>query len=140
MKGKSFVIMLAFAVGLPAFILYNIFLHDSSPKADGTPGFEGYRTQIEGFQSPDYKVLGVIDEGGQIRVNAAVAEPGRDPLEVRIQTTNALYDMQSLLGRDISISVWTYRSTEARPDDLLGMAFFRSLTEQQGYKSAEELR
>ncbi len=132
--------MLAIALGLPAIILYNIFFHDSAPTVVATPGFDEYQRQIGTYSSPDNEVLGVIDEGGQIRVNVLVRNPSSDALDTRIQATNLLYDMQSLVGREISISVWTYRSEAARPGDLLGMAFFRSLTEQQGYKSAEELR
>lgn len=132
--------MLLLALGLPAFIIYNIFLYNPAPSFKATPGFEKYQSQILNFQSRDYEVIGVIDEGGQVRVNVALANPTEDPLETRIQATNALYDMQSLLGRELSVSVWTYRSREARPSDLQGMAFFRALTEQQGYKSAEELR
>ncbi len=140
MKLKSGAIMLAIALGLPAIILYNIFFHNSAPAPVATPGFEEYKSQIESFSDPDNRVLAVIDEGGQIRVNVLVGQPSEDALDTRIQATNLLYDMQSLVGREISISVWTYRSQAARPGDLLGMAFFRSLTEQQGYKSAEELR
>ncbi len=141
MKLKSGAIMLAIALGLPAIILYNIFFHDAGPvKVVATPGFEEYKRQIESYSHPDNQILNVIDEGGQIRVNVLVKNPSQDRLDTRIQATNLLYDMQSLVGREISISVWTYRAEAARPGDLLGMAFFRSLTEQQGYKSAEELR
>ncbi len=140
MKGKSLAFMLALAVGLPAFIVYNIFFQSPAPQFGPIKGFDQYKQAIEGINSPDYQVLGVIDEGALVRVNILSASPSNDPLETRIQTTNALYDVQSRIGREISVAVWNYRSAEAEPSSLLGMAFYHALAEQLTYKTPDDFK
>ncbi len=143
MKGKSFVLMLLIAVGLPAFIFYNIFLQTPdgpAPRFGPIEGFDRYKQAIEGIESPHYQVLSVIDEGALVRVNILSGSPSPDQLENRIQTTNALYDVQSRIGKELSLSVWNYTSPDAEDSSLLGMAFYHALAEQTTYKTADELR
>lgn len=140
MKTKPLLVMLAIGVGLPAFIIYNIFFQTPAPRFGPIEGFDQYKQSIEQIASPDYRVLGVIDEGAVLRVNILSIQPAADDLERRIQTTNALYDVQSRIGKDISVSVWNFSSAEAERSSLLGMAFYHALAEQTTYKTPEDLR
>ena len=85
------------------------------------------------------EVLGVSDEGGSLRVNVWFQNPPSGRSEVRIQTLNTLYDVQSIVGQQLSASVWIYRAPAAERAALQGLAFFRALTGQTVFKHADEL-
>lgn len=103
---------------------------------------------VEGFQElkdillrthGDYQVLDVIDEGRMLRVDITPEILPADRFETRIQATNILYDLQTHTGKDLSVSVWLYRSSRRQDADLLGMAFYHALTEQVVFKTPEEI-
>jgi hypothetical protein len=52
---------------------------------------------------------------------------------------NALYEMQAAVGKEVSISVWLYRTDQIQRSELLGMAYYRVLTEQTIFKLPEEI-
>ncbi len=139
MKSKSFFIMLILGVGIPAIIIYNIFFQTPPATYGSIEGFAEYERQILSLNSTDYEVLSVIDEGALVRVNIRANNPASDRLDARIQTTNALYDVQSLLGKELSVSVWNYTAGDASRSSLQGMAFYHALSEQTTFKDPDEL-
>ncbi len=131
--------VLVIAVGLPAFIFYSIFSGDPSPEMRPIANFETYQRDITRLSNDRYQVLGVIDQEGLLRVNVWFENPLSSRAEVRIQALNTLYDVQSVVGRKLSASVWIYRAPVAERSALQGLAFFRALTGQTVFKHADEL-
>ena len=139
MSTKVILPVLAIGVGLPAFIFYSIFPGDPRPEMRPIPNFENYQKDITRLSNNRYQVLGVTDEGGLLRVNVWFQNPLSSRSEVRIQALNTLYDVQSVVGRKLSASVWIYRAPIAERSALQGLAFFRALTGQTMFKHADEL-
>ncbi len=139
MSMKAVVLLLLIAIGLPLFIFYSIFFQSPAVPLEGLAGFEGYKTRILEMSPSAYEILSVADEGLAVRVDILILEPDPGPMGARIQATNALYDIQTVVGRDVSVAVWTYSTAPPSRSSLLGMAFFRALTEQQFFKSPSEL-
>ncbi len=131
--------VLAIAVGLPAFIFYSIFSGGPGPEMRPIANFENYQRNITRLSNDRYQVLGVIDEGASLRVNVWFQNSLSSRSEVRIQALNTLYDVQSVVGRKLSASVWIYRAPIAERSALQGLAFFRALTGQTVFKHADEL-
>ncbi len=131
--------VLVIAVGLPALIFYSIFFGGPRPEMRPIANFENYQKDITRLSSDRYQVLGVIDQGGLLRVNVWFQNPLSSRSEVRIQALNTLYDVQSVVGRKLSASVWIYRAPIAERSALQGLAFFRALTGQTVFKHADEL-
>jgi len=134
------ILMMLLGLGLPALIMYSVFQQGEPEKAfQPIPDFENLRSQILALGKSDYRVLSVADEDGWLRVNILLLEPSGERMETRIRTTNALYDVQSIAGRDLSVSVWSYRNRQLRKTDLEGLVFYSSVSEQLVFKTAEEL-
>ncbi len=131
--------VLAIGIGLPAFIFYSIFSSGPRPEMAPIANFESYRRDVTRLSNDRYQVLGVIDEGSLLRVNVWFRNPISSRPEVRVQALNTLYDVQSVVGRDVSASVWMYRSAAPQRSELQGLAFFRALTGQTVFKHADEL-
>ncbi|MFQ5740696.1 MAG: hypothetical protein ACE5JX_16960 [Acidobacteriota bacterium] len=128
-----------FAIGVPALVLYTLFYRGGEVQAPSIEGFSSYESEIMELRSDHYRVLGVEDEGGWLRVNVVLTSLPTDRLEARMQATNALYDVQSLVGRELSASIWAYSSDKIEKSNLKGMAFYHALTEQYNFKTADEL-
>lgn len=131
--------VLLIAVSLPALIFYSIFFGGPRPEMKPIANFENYQREITRLSNSRYQVLGVIDEGGSLRVNVWFQDPPSGRLDVRIQTLNTLYDVQSIVGQELSASVWIYRAPAPERAALQGLAFFRALTGQTVFKHADEL-
>ena len=69
MSARVILPVLVIAVGLPAFIFYSIFSGDPRPEMRPIANFENYQKDITRLSNDRYQVLGVIDEGGLLRVN-----------------------------------------------------------------------
>ena len=139
MSARAILSVLVIAVGLPALIFYSIFFTGPRPEMRPIVNFEHYQKEITRLSNNRYQVLGVSDEEGSLRVNVWFQNPPSGRSEVRIQTLNTLYDVQSIVGRELSVSVWIYRAPAAERAALQGLAFFRALTGQTVFKHADEL-
>ena len=139
MSARAVLPVLVIAVGLPSLIFYSIFLGGDRPEMRPITHFENYQREITRLSNDRYQVLGVSDQGGSLRVNVWFRNPLSGRSEVRIQTLNTLYDVQSIVGRELSVSVWIYRAPAAERAALQGLAFFRALTGQTVFKHADEL-
>ncbi len=139
MSARAILPVLVIAVGLPALIFYSIFFGSPRPEMRPIANFENYQKAITGLSSDRYQVLGVSDEGGSLRVNVWFRNPPSQRPDVRIQTLNTLYDVQSVVGQELSVSVWIYRAPATERAALQGLAFFRALTGQTVFKHADEL-
>ena len=94
---------------------------------------------VEGFAKLErnhYRVWGVEDDHGVLKVNVVLKPPTQDPAEVKRLTLNTLYDLQTIVGTDLNLSAWSYTEPQG---ELLGMSFYSSLTEQSHFKSASEI-
>ncbi len=139
MSARAILPILVIAVGLPALIFYSIFFGGPRPEMRPISNFKNYQMEINRLSNDRYQVLGVSDEGGSLRVNVWFRNPPSGRSEVRIQTFNTLYDVQSIVGQELSASVWIYRAPAAERTALQGLAFFRALTGQTVFKHADEL-
>ena len=139
MSARAIVPVLVIAVGLPALIFYSIFTGGPRPEMRPITNFENYQKEITRLSNERYQVLGVSDEGGSLRVNVWFQNPPSGRAEVRIQTLNTLYDVQSIVGQEMSASVWGYGAPATERAALQGLAFFRALTGQTVFKHADEL-
>ena len=132
--------MALFAVGLPLFIIYNIF-QSAPPSGSETDG--QIVTDIENWlsQNPreDYSLHSVQNDGTVLHINIVLASAPSDEEETQMRTLNALYDMQAVLGRDRSVSVWAGTSTGQDKLTLQGVAIFSSITESHRFKSGREI-
>ncbi len=140
MSAKVILTVVVLGIGLPAFIFYSIFLGGPAPEMKPTANFENHREAISNLRSPLYQVIGVVDEGGSIRVNVQLQNPSPERLEARIQALNTLYDVQSAVGQELSVSVWTYASPTAERSALQGLAFYRALTGRTIFRHPDDLR
>jgi hypothetical protein len=138
--GKLGVVLVALVlVGLLLFCTTSS--EDSPPSFGKLEGFDRYRDRITQWRDSEYQVLGVVDEGLMIRVNLMDSRRREEQSPaIRVRTLNALYRIQSLIGTDVSASVWLYRSRDARDTDLLGMGFYHALTETTVFKRPEEIQ
>jgi len=102
-------------------------------------GFADLKAALLQGDHDGYQVLEVINEGLVLRVNVAPEVVPEDRFQTRVQATNILYDVQTIAGKELSVSVWLYRSNQAEKSQLLGMAFYHALTEQVVFKTPEEL-
>ena len=132
-------IMILMAIGLPALIFYNIFFSGPAPRLE-IAGFDDLRQTILEMQSVNYRIHSVQNDRGVVRVNIVLALPPLSDDDIRVATLNVLYDLQSLIGRKETLSVWS--ASEETPGQLQfqGMAFFSAITENTHFKSANELR
>ncbi len=140
MKATTVLIVLLVAVGFPAFVLYNIFYLAPETGVPPIADFAEIERQIRALSRPEYEVGEVLDEGGILRVNVVVRQPASDKITASILATNALYDVQSIVGRELSVTIWSYQGSGRDFDSLEGLILFRALTDQQIFKTADELR
>lgn len=140
MKATTVLIVLLVAVGFPAFVLYNIFHQSPETEFPAIADFAEIERQIRALSRPEYEVGEVLDEGGVLRVNVVVRQPATDELAARILATSALYDVQSIVGRELSVTIWSYQGSGRDLASLEGLMLFRALTDQQVFKTGDELR
>ena len=127
------------AVILALFVFYRSTSPDPPPVSGGLKGADRYTARIRNWESADYRVLAVAKEDLGLRVSLTAGEMPVGSAQVRVKTMNALYEMQALVGKEISISVWLYGSDVVQRPDLLGMAFYRVLTEKTIFRKPEEI-
>lgn len=129
-----------FAVGLPLVIFYNIF-QSAPPSSEKNEG--EIQTEIEKWlsQNPegDYRLHSAQTARGAVRVNIVLVPAPADEEEVRLRTLNALYDIQAILGKDQTISVWASAPKDQDVLTLLGVAVFSSMTDRQSFQSSREI-
>ena len=131
--------MFALGIAIPGFIVYSIFFSSPTPEMVPLPGFEGYRQEILDHPRSGYRILEVLDESLVLRINALVDQVPSDRLAARIQATNILYDIQSTVGQDVSISIWTFREAPAARQNMIGLMYFHALTANQVFKTPDEI-
>ena len=132
--------LLILGIGLPAFIFYSVFFGGPSLEIRPIANFESHKRSISSLSNQRYEVLGVVDEGGVIRINVWFRDPARGRVEARIQALNTLYDVQSIVGQELSVSVRTYSSPTVEQSALHGLAFYQALTGRTVFKHPDELR
>ncbi len=132
--------MFALGIAIPGFIIYSIFFTNPVPEMPPLPGFASYQQDILAQPRPGYRVDEVLDESLVLRINAIVDEVPEDRLAARIQATNILYDVQSIVGKEVSVSVWTYRVLPASMENMIGLIYFHALTANQVFKTPDELQ
>ena len=140
MSAKAILPVLILGLGLPAFIFYTVFFGGPSPEMRPTANFESHRESISSLSNQRYEVLGVVDKGGSIRINVWFRDPDPGRVEARIQALNTLYDVQYIVGQELSVSVWTYASPTVERSALQGVAFYQALTGRTVFKQRDELR
>lgn len=134
-------IMFALGLAIPGFIIYSIFFATTpAPKVEPLPGFAHYKSDILARPTNGYEIADIIDESLVLRVNAVVEEVPSDRLAARVQATNILYDIQSVVGQEVSVSVWTYRAKPTNESNMIGLIYFHALTANQVFKTREELQ
>ena len=132
-------IMMLMAIALPVLVFYNIFFSGPAPNLK-IAGCDDLRQSIIEMQPTNYRIHSVQNDRGVVRVNIVLAVPPLNDEDIRIATLNALYDLQSAIGRKETLSVWS--ASEETPGQLQfqGMAFFSATTENTHFKSASELQ
>ena len=109
---------------------------DPFARAQNVEGFAKLEEKLADLERNHYRVWGVEDDHGVLKVNVVLKPPTQDPAEVKRLTLNTLYDLQTIVGRDLNLSAWSYTEPQG---ELLGMSFYSSLTEQSHFKSASEI-
>jgi hypothetical protein len=97
---------------------------------------EQFVDRITRNPSTDFEVMEVLNEMESVRVNIRLTPASSAQAELKRRTLNALYSIQSVIGKDHRLSVWTY-SNEASTTQ--GMAFYSPLTESYVFKSSTDL-
>ena len=92
--------------------------------------------QIKALPSSDFLVLKVSMEDRAIRVDILLSPIPASEQDIKRVTLNALYSIQSRIGKEDHLAVWAYAEDRATA---LGMAFYSSISEQYLFKSAGEL-
>ena len=105
-------------------------------RAQHVEGFAKLEKKLANLERNYYQVWGVEDDHGVLKVNVILKPPTLDPAETKRLTLNTLFDLQTIVGTDLNLSAWSYTEPQG---ELLGMAFYSSLTEQSHFKSAAEM-
>lgn len=92
--------------------------------------------KIRGAETADFTILEIKKEGPATRIDLLLIEPVGGETEAKRRTINALYAIQSAIGTDQWIAVWSYAG---EPRDLQGMAFYSSVSEKLVFKAPGEL-
>lgn len=136
--GKSISIVLL-AVGLPLFVVYSIFRPTALPPGN-TEALAELERHLTEHPKQEYRLHSVQDDGGVIRVNILLHSVPASTEELRMQTMGALYDVQTVVGKSKTVSVWAGTPTGKERLKLLGVAFFSSITDNYTFKSGEEIQ
>ena len=132
------IFLLIVAVGLPLFIMLNIFNWKSSPVPD-IEGFAEVEKQLSQLDQADFRIHSIQNDGGVLRLNIVLNALSSSPEEVRMRTFNVLYDVQALLGRDRTVSVWAGTSEGAETFKIQGLAFYSANTESYHFKDGSDI-
>lgn len=109
---------------------------DPFARAQNIEGFAKLEKKLADLERNYYQVWGVEDNHGVLKVNVVLISPTQDLSEVKRLTLNTLFDLQTIVGTDLNLSAWSYTEPQG---ELLGMAFYSSLTEQSHFKNASEI-
>lgn len=97
---------------------------------------EDIAAKIRGAETGDFTILAIKNEGTATRIDVQLVEPVENEAEAKRRTINALYAIQSAVGTDQWIAVWSYAGN---PRNLQGMAFYSSVSEKLVFKAPGEL-
>ena len=139
MSARAILPILILGLGLPVLIFYSIFFGGPSPKMVPIPNFQKYQLAISQLQNDHYQVLGVFDEGASIRVNVWLRSSNHSVSESHLKAIDTLYDLQAIVGKDLSLSVWLYSSSRPIKSELKGLAFYHAQTGRTIFKSPDQL-
>ena len=133
-------LMVFMAVGFPLLIFQNIFQSDP-PRGGGKDAAALAEIERQLSQNPrkDYQLHSVQDNSGVLRVNILLLTPPSTKEELRMRTLNALYDVQSFVGREKTVGVWAGNAVGQDQLILLGVAFYSSITKNLSFRTAEEI-
>lgn len=136
---RKTILMILLALGLPALIFYNVFF-SSSPPTSEIGDLKEVEQNLQQLEAEGYRLHSVQDDGGVLRINILLNEAPENEEETRMRTLSALYDVQGVIGKERTVSVWSGTPTAGDKLKLHGMAFFSSITENYTFKSASEIR
>lgn len=138
-KFRLNLIMILMAIGLPIVVFYNIFFSSPAPSPE-IAGFDDLQQSILEIHPSNYRIHSVQNDRGVLRVNIVLTLPPLNDNDTRIAALNALYDMQSAIGRKHTLSVWSAIEETSGHLQFQGMVFFSAITEDTYFKSASELQ
>ena len=133
-------LLIFMAVGFPLLIFQNIFQSDL-PRDGGEDAAALAEIERQLSQNPrkDYQLHSVQDHSGVLRVNILLVPPPSTEEELRMRALSALYDVQSLVGKEKTVGVWAGNAMGQDQLTLLGVAFYSSITKNLSFQTAEEI-
>jgi TFIIF-interacting CTD phosphatase-like protein len=87
--------------------------------------------KIGDFSSPRFTVQEIIDEDQAVRVNIVFLQGPKDLLELKRLTLNALFEVQSVVGKTSRLSVWSW---DAKMKKFSGYAFYSPVDNSYHFK------
>ncbi len=126
------------AVGLPLFIFHDIF-HSGAPLSQSIKGLREIEGEILTLPKEGYRTHSVQDDSGILRVNILLDSVPQNERELRVKILEVLYDIQTLVGKKMSIAIWAGTSSGDDPLKLQGVAFYSSINEDYHFRNANEI-
>lgn len=134
---RTSLMMIFVAIGLPALIFYSVFFSSPASAPEDMEATAEIQQELSELVGEDYRVHQV--HGGTEMVTLSIVlepEPANEE-EGHMRSLNALYDVQSRIGRERSIRIFAGRKGDSegfRPRSLL---FFSSVSQRSKFQTFE---
>ena len=134
---RTSLVMILVAIGLPALIFYSVFFSRPAPVPEDVKAAAEIQRELSEILGGDYRVQ--QSHGGAELVTVSIVfdpEPTSEE-ESHMRSLNALYDIQSRIGRDRSIRIFAGRKEGSEGFHPHSMLFFSSVSQRSEFQTFE---
>ncbi len=134
---RTSLVMILVAIGLPALIFYSVFFSGPASAPEDMEATTEIQRVLSEILGEDYRIHQVYGGVEQVTVSIVLEPEPADEEEGHMRSLNALYDIQSRIGRERSIRIFAGRKGDSEGFRPRSMLFFSAVSQRSEFKTFE---
>lgn len=134
---RTSLVMILVAIGLPVLIFYSVFFSSPDAAPENMEAAVEIQRKLSEIPGGDFRVHQVYAGTEQVTVSIVLEPEPANEEEGHMRSLNALYDIQSRIGREKSIRIFAGRERDSEGFRPRSMLFFSAVSQRSEFKTFE---
>ncbi len=134
---RTSLVMILVAIGLPALILYSVFFSRPASAPEDREATAEVQQELSEILGSDYRVHQAYGGAELVTVSIVLDPAPANEEERHMRSLNALYDVQSRIGRERSVRIFSGQQGDSGGFRPRSMLFFSAVSQRSEFKSFE---
>jgi len=132
---RTSLVMILVAIGLPVLIFYSVFFSGPASAPEDREATAEIQQELLEIVGSDYRVHQAYAGAELVTVNIVFDPEPANEEEGHMKILNALYDIQSRLGRERSIRIFAGQKGDSERFHPRSMLFFSTVSQRSEFKT-----